>query len=48
MSHEFPGRRLFTGRGLAVGDTRVFPSSVTVSPQLTVMAVADYAAPGIE
>jgi choline dehydrogenase-like flavoprotein len=31
-----------------VCDASVFPSSVTVNPQLTVMAIADYAAPGIE
>ena len=29
-------------------DASVFPSSVTVNPQLTVMAVADYAVAGIE
>jgi choline dehydrogenase-like flavoprotein len=31
-----------------VCDASVFPSTVTVSPQLTVMALADYAAPNIE
>jgi choline dehydrogenase-like flavoprotein len=31
-----------------VCDASVFPSSVTVNPQLTVMALADYAAPEIE
>jgi choline dehydrogenase-like flavoprotein len=31
-----------------VCDASVFPSSVTVNPQLTVMALADYAAPNIE
>jgi choline dehydrogenase-like flavoprotein len=31
-----------------VCDASVFPSSVTVNPQLTVMALADYAATGID
>jgi choline dehydrogenase-like flavoprotein len=30
-----------------VCDASVFPSSVTVNPQLTVMALADYASQGI-
>jgi hypothetical protein len=38
----------FAGYGLAVCDASVFPSSVTMNPQLTVMALADYAAAGIE
>ena len=33
---------------LYVADASVFPSSVTVNPQLTVMAVADYASSGID
>jgi choline dehydrogenase-like flavoprotein len=33
---------------LYVCDASVFPSSITVNPQLTVMALADYAAPAIE
>jgi choline dehydrogenase-like flavoprotein len=33
---------------LYVCDASVFPSSVTVNPQLTVMALADYAAPNID
>ncbi len=34
--------------GIYVCDASVFPSSITVNPQLTVMALADYAAQGIE
>ena len=33
---------------LYVCDASVFPSSITVNPQLTVMAIADYASAGIE
>ena len=28
-------------------DASIFPSAVTVNPQLTVMALADYAAPAV-
>ena len=40
--------RVYGMENLYVCDASVFPSSVTVNPQLTVMAVADYAASGIE
>jgi len=40
--------RVHGTENLYVCDASSFPSSVTVNPQLTVMALADYAAPGIE
>jgi choline dehydrogenase-like flavoprotein len=40
--------RLFGSENVYVCDSSVFPSSVTVNPQLTVMALADYASAGIE
>jgi choline dehydrogenase-like flavoprotein len=40
--------RLHGTENVYVCDASVFPSSVTVNPQLTVMAIADYAAAGIE
>jgi len=40
--------RVHGTENLYVCDASVFPSSVTVNPQLTVMALADYAAPNIE
>jgi choline dehydrogenase-like flavoprotein len=40
--------QLFDREGVYVCDSSVFPSAVTVNPQLTVMALADYAAAGIE
>jgi GMC oxidoreductase len=40
--------RVYGTENVYVCDASVFPSSVTVNPQLTVMALADYAAPKIE
>jgi choline dehydrogenase-like flavoprotein len=40
--------RVWDLENLYVCDASSFPSSVTVNPQLTVMALADYAAEGIE
>ena len=40
--------RIHGTENVYVCDASVFPSSVTVNPQLTVMALADYAAAGIE
>jgi choline dehydrogenase-like flavoprotein len=40
--------RVHGTENLYVCDASVFPSSITVNPQLTVMALADYAAPNIE
>jgi choline dehydrogenase-like flavoprotein len=40
--------KLYGTENVYVCDASVFPSSVTVNPQLTVMALADYAAPNIE
>jgi choline dehydrogenase-like flavoprotein len=42
-----PDFRVHGYSNLYVCDASVFPSSVTVNPQLTVMALADYAAPRI-
>jgi len=41
------GFRVHGYENLHVCDASVFPTSVTVNPQLTVMALADYAAPRI-
>ena len=40
--------RLPRAENVYVCDASVFPSSVTVNPQLTVMALADYASSGID
>jgi choline dehydrogenase-like flavoprotein len=40
--------QLHGANGIYVCDASVFPSALTVNPQLTVMALADYAAAGIE
>jgi choline dehydrogenase-like flavoprotein len=40
--------RVYGTDNVYVCDASAFPSSVTVNPQLTVMALADYAAPNIE
>jgi choline dehydrogenase-like flavoprotein len=40
--------KLHGADGVYVCDSSVFPSAVTVNPQLTVMALADYASSGIE
>jgi choline dehydrogenase-like flavoprotein len=42
-----PGFRVHGYSNLYVCDASVFPSSLTVNPQLTVMSLADYAAPRI-
>jgi choline dehydrogenase-like flavoprotein len=42
-----PSLRVHGFENLFVCDASVFPTATTVSPQLTVMALADYAAPGI-
>lgn len=43
-----PDFRVHGMENLYVCDASVFPSSTTVNPQMTVMALAEYAAPGIE
>ena len=43
-----PKFRVHGYQNLYVCDASVFPTSVTVNPQLTVMALAHYAAPGIQ
>jgi choline dehydrogenase-like flavoprotein len=42
-----PGFRVHGFENLFVCDASVFPTATTVNPQLTVMALAEYAAPGI-
>jgi choline dehydrogenase-like flavoprotein len=42
-----PGCRVHGFENLFVCDASVFPAATTVNPQLTLMAVANMAAPGI-